>query len=206
MVGGFEAMLPMIDQLSAQLELDEDGKAELLHIYKNWFEHDIDQAMLLREITELYRQTFTTQEVGELLEFYASPVGQKLVRETPALSAKAASLGMKEAEAKHERLLEKLTPFIERQTSQTSAFGKLQRSSQKRSIVNNLRMLSAAAEQYYLENNTDTAEIDDLVGPGNFLSELTPVDGEDYSELDLSRDTRDWNLVTESGLTVDFSR
>jgi hypothetical protein len=35
---------------------------------------------------------------------------------------------------------------------------------------------------------------------------LTPVDGEDYSKLDLTEGVRHWKVVSASGVTVTFDR
>ena len=206
MVGGFEAMLPIVDQLSAQLSLNEKEKKELLGIYRDWFKNDIDRAKLSREITELYRQTFSAKEIQDLLDFYSSPTGQKLVQETPVLAQKQAQLGMAEAQSKQKLQLEKLNPFIEKHSPKASAYERVRRTSQEKTILNNLRMLASAADQYFLENGVNDVEIEQLIGPGKYIKELKPVDGEDYSELDLSMDASEWTIVSEGGITVNFSR
>lgn len=63
------------------------------------------------------------------------------------------------------------------------AFQKVRASSQEKAVLNNLRQIAAAADQYYLENNVDTVELDKLVGPDGYIKALTPVAGEDYGEL-----------------------
>ncbi len=65
------------------------------------------------------------------------------------------------------------------------AFQKVRHSSQEKAVMNNLRQLSAAADQYYLENGKDAATFDDLVGPQptKYIKRIAPVDGEDYRKL-----------------------
>jgi type IV pilus assembly protein PilA len=63
------------------------------------------------------------------------------------------------------------------------AFQKVRMASQEKAIVNNLRMLSAAADQYYLENGTRTATYDQIVGPQRYVTVLNPVVGENYRTL-----------------------
>lgn len=65
------------------------------------------------------------------------------------------------------------------------AFQKVRANSADTAIENNLRQLSAAADQYYLETGKDTAAYDDVVGPGKFIESLEPVAGEDYREVQL---------------------
>jgi type IV pilus assembly protein PilA len=63
------------------------------------------------------------------------------------------------------------------------AFQKVRTESQARAVMNNLRALSAAADQYYLEKGATTATYDDLVGPDKVVKALVPVAGEDYHTL-----------------------
>lgn len=65
------------------------------------------------------------------------------------------------------------------------AFNKTRASSQDALIDSNLRQLSAAADQYYLETGKDTATYDDLVGPEKYIrEELESVAGENYREIE----------------------
>jgi len=52
-------------------------------------------------------------------------------------------------------------------------------------VLNNLRMLGSAADQYFLENGKMVCGFRDLVGPepGKYLRKLDSVAGEDYSSL-----------------------
>jgi hypothetical protein len=50
----------------------------------------------------------------------------------------------------------------------------------KKRVLNNLRQLAAAADQFFLENGVARATYDDLVGPTKYVKQVAPVDGEDY--------------------------
>jgi type IV pilus assembly protein PilA len=63
------------------------------------------------------------------------------------------------------------------------AFQKVKTASQEKAVLNNLRMLAAAADQYYLENGVATATYADLVGPDKYVKVLVPVMGENYRSL-----------------------
>ncbi|MBL9188141.1 MAG: hypothetical protein JNK23_11715 [Opitutaceae bacterium] len=63
------------------------------------------------------------------------------------------------------------------------SFQKVQTSSQEKAVLNNLRMLAAAADQHYLETGTTTATYDQLVGPRLYIKSLTPVAGENYRAI-----------------------
>lgn len=75
---------------------------------------------------------------------------------------------------------------------------------QKKAILNNLRQLSAAADQYYLENGTYHATLADLVGPTRYVRALNPVDGEDYSRMEFSQG-KELTITTANGVTVNYA-
>ncbi len=65
------------------------------------------------------------------------------------------------------------------------AFQKVRSASQEKAVLNNLRQLSSAADQYYLEHGTQTTSYNTLVGPepGKYIKEIRSVAGEDYRQL-----------------------
>jgi type IV pilus assembly protein PilA len=65
------------------------------------------------------------------------------------------------------------------------AFQKVRQSSQEKAIMNNLRQLSSAAEQYYLEHGVETVSYNALVGPEptKYIRRIVPVAGEDYRQI-----------------------
>lgn len=111
---GFEAMLPMIDQMAVQLKLDSAAKEELLSIYRIWFQEDIDHSHVMEKMKELYANDFTEDEIEEITNFYQTPTGQKFLEKSQELMRLGAQVGMAEAESKQTKLLERLKPFIEK--------------------------------------------------------------------------------------------
>jgi len=65
------------------------------------------------------------------------------------------------------------------------AFQKVRASSQDKAVTNNLRQLSAAADQYFLENGVSAVNSSVLVGSNssNFIKQVQTVAGETYSDL-----------------------
>jgi type IV pilus assembly protein PilA len=63
------------------------------------------------------------------------------------------------------------------------AFQKVRASSQEKAVTNNLRQLSSAADQFYIEKNVMTVRYDELVGPGKYIRQINPVAGEDYTTI-----------------------
>ncbi|HYC73102.1 MAG TPA: prepilin-type N-terminal cleavage/methylation domain-containing protein [Opitutaceae bacterium] len=60
------------------------------------------------------------------------------------------------------------------------AFQKVRQSSQDKAVMNNMRQLGAAADQYFLENGTSTAAITSLVGSSAYIKALNTVANETY--------------------------
>lgn len=85
------------------------------------------------------------------------------------------------------------------------AFEKVRSSSQEKAITNNLRMLSTAADQYYLEHGVNAVTYAQLVGPEKekYVHNLTAVTGEDYSHLRF-RQGLALKVTTPDGRTISY--
>lgn len=62
------------------------------------------------------------------------------------------------------------------------AFQKVRASSQDKTVLNNLRQLSSAADQYFLENGATSVATTVLVGTNTtqYIRQVSPVAGESY--------------------------
>src|SRR5664280_1223418 len=60
------------------------------------------------------------------------------------------------------------------------AFQKVRASSQDKTVLNNMRQLGAAADQYFLEFGTSSANLTALVGSSNYIKALNTVANESY--------------------------
>src|SRR5450755_4237112 len=60
------------------------------------------------------------------------------------------------------------------------AFQKVRTNSQDKAVMNNARQLSAASDQYYLENGVSSVVLTDLVGPTTYVKALNSVALETY--------------------------
>lgn len=60
------------------------------------------------------------------------------------------------------------------------AFQKVRAASQDKTVLNNARQLSAAADQYYLEQGVSTVSISNLIGTSNYVKALNLVANETY--------------------------
>lgn len=60
------------------------------------------------------------------------------------------------------------------------AFQKVRSSSQDKAVLNNARQLSAAADQYFLENGVSTVVSSNLVGSDKYVKAVNTVANETY--------------------------
>ena len=60
------------------------------------------------------------------------------------------------------------------------AFQKVRASSQDKAVLNNMRQLGAAADQYFLENGTSTVDLTSLIGSAAYVKALNTVANEAY--------------------------
>jgi type IV pilus assembly protein PilA len=59
-------------------------------------------------------------------------------------------------------------------------FQKVRNASQDKAVLNNARQLAAAADQYYLEYGVTTVDLNNLIGPTNYVKSLQLVANETY--------------------------
>ena len=62
------------------------------------------------------------------------------------------------------------------------AFQKVRQSSQDKAVLNNARQLSAASDQYFLENGVSTVVSTDLIGATNYVKAVNTVAAETYPD------------------------
>ncbi len=86
------------------------------------------------------------------------------------------------------------------------AFQKVRAASQEKAVLNNLRQLAAARDQYFLETGKTSCTYSDLVGAGadKYIRELKPVAGEDYTRLSF-RQGEALRVKLSSGKVVEYS-
>jgi hypothetical protein len=98
-------------------ELNPNQGAKIRSILENEFQAELkaDQATLEKGITGVYEQNFELSELKDLLAFYQSPLGQKMVEKQPVVMQQSMQLGAAWGQAAAERALPKA---IERMKSE----------------------------------------------------------------------------------------
>ncbi len=118
MLGGFEAILPIVNQMAAQLNLSKAQTDELKDIYRAWFNNDIDRNAIKTQIATLYANTFSKNEMEDIIDFFETPTGQKLITKTPEITRLGAEIGMTAAQNSQQQLMDRLQPFLEKHGAQ----------------------------------------------------------------------------------------
>ena len=87
------------------------------------------------------------------------------------------------------------------------AFAKVRQQSRLKAVTNNLRQLGNAAQSYMMEKEVTQASYYDLVGDGtdNYLHNITPVVGEDYTGLLIENGQSQVQLTLPDGTTVTYN-
>jgi len=77
-----------------------------------------------------------------------------------------------------------------------------------KAMTNNLRQLSTAAQQYMLDKGVTAAGYYDLVGTGtdNYLRNIAPVMGEDYSGVYITQTDTEIMIVAPDGTTATYDQ
>ena len=110
-----DIMVPKLEQMTVQLQLDDDGKQAMRAVLRDWWEEDIDLNAVKKEMIEAYANTFTLAEIEALNQFYGSAVGQKVLNKQPELVALGTKIGLKETQSKQDQLAKRFQAFLQTQ-------------------------------------------------------------------------------------------
>jgi len=83
------------------------------------------------------------------------------------------------------------------------AFNKVREQSREKAIVNNLRQVSSAGQQYILENGVPTVSYLSLVP--TYFQTIAAVAGESYTGLQVSENGGELSVQTSGGDTVTYT-
>jgi hypothetical protein len=91
--------------------------------------------------------------------------------------------------------------------AESASMDQIRQQSRIKAITNNLRQLATAASQYMLDKGVRSAGYFDLVGTGtdNYIREVTPVMGEDYTGVFVNQTDTQVMVVAPDGTTVTYN-
>ena len=105
----------MMNQQFAAMNLPEEGVIQAQKLgdeMTDWLRSVLIWDDVKEMYVDLYVDVFTEQEIHELVDFYRSPLGQKLQEKMPALMQKSMQLGQQLAMAKMPELQAKMQAAI----------------------------------------------------------------------------------------------
>ena len=77
-------------------------------VLREFYREQMDWKLLEPELTRVYLEVFTEPEVRELIVFYQTPLGQKLLTKMPALMARSNELATRRIQAAMPQLMQRL--------------------------------------------------------------------------------------------------
>jgi hypothetical protein len=83
-----------------KLDMESDPKLQksvtpaLMADLKQYFYELFVSEKMTKELAKAYSQFFTLDDMSDLVKFYKSPLGQKVIRSTPALSLQSEKIGL----------------------------------------------------------------------------------------------------------------
>lgn len=86
--GVVQNMLPALKQ-QASMQLSGEGSKEKLDEYFNFLMNEVSalsKKLVDEKMVALYDEHFTHEEIKDMIAFYGSPTGQKMLEKTPLLS------------------------------------------------------------------------------------------------------------------------
>ena len=107
------AFAPFLNQLRTK-GMAEAGVKEVKEASNVYFSQVATDPDLKKEMANLYGKQFTASEIGDLVKFYKSPIGQKALKLMPQMTAAGGKLGEKYAEKYSAGFKEQLTRIMKK--------------------------------------------------------------------------------------------
>lgn len=83
------------------------------------------------------------------------------------------------------------------------AFNKVREEARRKAIINNLRQIASAGQQYILENGKTSVKYKDLKDV--YFKDITPVAGESYNGITVEETGGTLDVRTKGGMKVEYS-
>lgn len=83
------------------------------NILRDFYREQLGWAVLEPDLTQVYLEVFSESELRELIAFYQSPLGKKMLDKMPVLLAKSNELTSKRMQAAMPKLMERLEAAVQ---------------------------------------------------------------------------------------------
>ena len=108
---------PMMEQFQ-QLGMPPAALQEIRAAYEEFMLQTFSDPAILTGMAEIYEKHFTPAEIEELIIFYDTPLGRKLVQAEPFITQAGMELGQKAAEKNQETFQLKLMEIMQKHTAE----------------------------------------------------------------------------------------
>ncbi len=114
--GATASFAPFLEKLKAK-GVPEAGLKEVSEAAERFFSKTFDNPKIVAEIATVYENSYTKEEMAQLLEFYKTPLGKKTLETMPQIMQQSAIIGQKFAmehqakfQAEMQEIMAKYTP------------------------------------------------------------------------------------------------
>lgn len=116
-----EASSAMIEPMMRQFEqlgLPPEALMEVRTAYEQFMHETFSDPAILQGMVEIYENNFTPAEIEELILFYDTPLGRKLILAEPAINSASMELGQKAAEKNQDEFQMTLMEIMQKHQGQ----------------------------------------------------------------------------------------
>lgn len=106
-----QALTPFLNQLKRK-GMPDKLRTDVRRAFMAWIREDIVWEEMVPPMIDLYVEEFTEDELNQILAFYQTPVGRKMIKKFPTLFASGAKIGQDYAKSKQADLLQRIQPII----------------------------------------------------------------------------------------------
>lgn len=112
MLTSFSSLIePMTKQMASQ-GVPEAAIKEVKAAMTDWFTKEINFDVIAPKMAELYMQEFSEDELKQIVVFYDTPLGQKLLAKLPVLMQKGAAIGQEQLQGKQADLQKRIMDIM----------------------------------------------------------------------------------------------
>jgi len=107
-LGGKAQLTELHDRVIANLVMADPALGEYRATIQLWAQQYLSWDAMREEMAALYRKYFTAEELSDMLAFYGSGTGRKVVLLTPTLLSEGSEIGARLTRAHKDELIEML--------------------------------------------------------------------------------------------------
>ncbi len=114
MMASFSAMLEPMSKSLAQQGIPQAGIDEVKVAVTDWLKKEVDFDVIAPKLADLYMKEFTEEELNEIMKFYDTPLGKKLLAKLPVLMQQGAVIGQSVLQSKQGDLQKKVVEILQK--------------------------------------------------------------------------------------------